>query len=93
MRYSQVVDADNDDRVQDDDLTQEHDFFLRTFGTENMPTVDRFFHRINLIRNSNFIMITTINFGLDVCVVQRHRSYIRSYIVHTDGAVIGFFAT
>ena len=32
MRYSQVVDADNDDRVQDDDLTQEHDFFLQQTG-------------------------------------------------------------
>ena len=59
MRYSRVVDADNDDRVQDDDLTQEHDFFLRTFGTENMPTVDRFFHRINFIRNSNSSASTT----------------------------------
>ena len=34
MRDSHVVDAEHDDRVQDDDLTQEHHFFLRTFGTE-----------------------------------------------------------
>ena len=78
MRDSQVVDAEHDDRVQDDDLTQEHNFFLRTFDTEDMPTVstNMFFHRINFIRNINFIhrrrRSRNINFGLGD-VVQRHR--------------------
>ena len=39
MRDGQVVDADHDDRVQDDHLTQKHDFLLGTLATEYMPTV------------------------------------------------------
>ena len=31
---SQVVDADHNDLVQDNDLTKEHDFFLGTLGAE-----------------------------------------------------------
>ena len=31
---SQVVYADHNDRVQDNDLTKEHDFFLGTLGAE-----------------------------------------------------------
>ena len=44
MRDGQVVDADHDDRVQDDHLTQKHDFFLGTLTTEDMPTI-----RINFV--------------------------------------------
>ena len=38
MTGCQIVDADRDDRVQDDDLTQEHDFRLGTIGAEEVPT-------------------------------------------------------
>ena len=38
MTGCQIVDADHDDRVQDDDLTQEHDFRLGTIGAEEVPT-------------------------------------------------------
>ena len=33
-----IVDADHDDRVQDDDLTKEHDFSLVTVGNEDGTT-------------------------------------------------------
>ena len=38
MTGCQIVDADCDDRVQDDDLTQKHDFRLGTIGAEEVPT-------------------------------------------------------
>ena len=47
MRDGQVVDADHDDRVQDDHLTQKHDFLLGTLATEYMPTIRRL--RINFV--------------------------------------------
>ena len=37
MTCRQVVNAYQDDRVQDDDLTRKHDFLSRTHGTEQMP--------------------------------------------------------
>ena len=38
MSDSQVVDADYNDRVQDNDLAKEHDLFLGTLNAEEMPT-------------------------------------------------------
>ena len=38
----QVVNADQDDRVQDDDLAQKDDLFFRIHGTEEMPKSDVF---------------------------------------------------
>ena len=37
MTCRQVVNADQNDRVQDDDLTQKHDLLFGTRGTEKMP--------------------------------------------------------
>ncbi len=36
---SQVVYADPNDRVQDNDLAKDHDLFLGTLGAEELPTV------------------------------------------------------
>ena len=47
---SQVVDADHNDRVQDNDLTKEHDFFLGTLGAEEMPTVRGVYDVLNTAR-------------------------------------------
>ena len=38
MTGRQIVDADQDDHVQDEHLTQEHDFHLETIGTEELST-------------------------------------------------------
>ena len=37
MTCRQVVNADQNDRVQDDDLTQKHFLLFGTHGTEHMP--------------------------------------------------------
>ena len=37
MTCRQVVNADQNDRVQDDDLTQKHDLLFGTHSTEKMP--------------------------------------------------------
>ena len=37
MTCRQVVNADQDDRVQDDDLTQKNDLLFGTHGTEQVP--------------------------------------------------------
>ena len=46
----QVVDADHNDRVQNNDLTKEHDFFLGTFSAEEMPTVRGVYGVVNTTR-------------------------------------------
>ena len=50
MSDSQVVDADHNHRVQDNDLSKEHDFFLGTLGAEEMPTVLGVYDVINTAR-------------------------------------------
>ena len=50
MSDSQVVDADHNDRVQDNDLAKEHDFFLGTLGAEEMPTVRGVYDVLNTAR-------------------------------------------
>ena len=39
MSDSQVIDADRNDHVQNNDLAKEHDVFLGTLGAEEMPNV------------------------------------------------------
>ena len=50
MSDSQVVDADHNDRVQDNDLAKEHDFFLWTLGAEEMPAVRGVYDVLNTAR-------------------------------------------
>ena len=50
MSDSQVVDADHNDRVQNNDLAKEHDFFLGTFSAEEMPTVRGVYGVVNTTR-------------------------------------------
>ena len=57
MRDGQVVDANHDDRVQDDHLTQKHDFLLGTLATEYMcPDTDRVLCNRKKQRVSPFII-------------------------------------
>ena len=50
MSDSQVVDADHNDRVQNNDLAKEHDFFLGTFGADEVPTVRGVYGVVNTTR-------------------------------------------
>ena len=56
MSDSHVVDADHNDRLQDNNLAKEHDFFLGTLGAEEKPTVRGIYDVLNTARGCHSLI-------------------------------------
>ena len=79
MSDSQVVDADHNDRVQDNDLAKEHDFFIGTLGAEEMPTVRGVYDMFNtalLSSSLGYLLPITGSHGEMVTTRFDHVQYI-----------------
>ena len=71
MSDSQVVDADHNDGIQDNDLAKEYDFFLGTLGAKEMPTVRGVYDVLNTARECHchsliYIILLLLNTHVSV---------------------------